>query len=178
MLVILSCPTLCNPIDCSPPGSSVHGIFQVWILDWVAISSYRIFPTQGSNSSLLRLVHRQTGSLPPEPPGKPIEEPEKHNQFASAFKHPSQPCSPLHPLPLLVQAAAFPYLSPRPFIIHCGSRVVFRKSELDCVHCLRHLWESQHSELRSASAHIAYRTPFTLNCLLGLPELCPATASF
>ena len=32
------CPTLCNPMDCSPPGSSVHGIFQARILEWVAIS--------------------------------------------------------------------------------------------------------------------------------------------
>ena len=32
-----SCPTLCNPIDCSLPGSSVHGIFQARILEWVAI---------------------------------------------------------------------------------------------------------------------------------------------
>ena len=34
----LSCPTLCNPIDCSLPGSSVPGIFQARILEWVAIS--------------------------------------------------------------------------------------------------------------------------------------------
>ena len=32
------CPTLCDPMDCSPPGSSVHGIFQAWILERVAIS--------------------------------------------------------------------------------------------------------------------------------------------
>ena len=31
-----SCPTLCNPMDCSPPGSSVHGILQARILKWVA----------------------------------------------------------------------------------------------------------------------------------------------
>ena len=31
------CSTLCNPIDCSPPGSSVHGIFQARILEWVTI---------------------------------------------------------------------------------------------------------------------------------------------
>ena len=31
-------PLLCNPVDCSPPGSSVHGIFQARILEWVAIS--------------------------------------------------------------------------------------------------------------------------------------------
>ena len=32
------CPTLCDPVDCSPPGSSVHGIFQARVLEWVAIS--------------------------------------------------------------------------------------------------------------------------------------------
>ena len=35
------CPTLCDPMDCSPPGSSVHGIFQPRILEWVAISFSR-----------------------------------------------------------------------------------------------------------------------------------------
>ena len=30
------CPTLCDPMDCSPPGSSVHGIFQARIMEWVA----------------------------------------------------------------------------------------------------------------------------------------------
>ena len=38
------CPTLCNPIDCSLPGSSVHGIFQARVLEWVAISFSRIWP--------------------------------------------------------------------------------------------------------------------------------------
>ena len=36
-----SCLTLCDPLDCSLPGSSVHGIFQARILEWVAISSSR-----------------------------------------------------------------------------------------------------------------------------------------
>ena len=40
MLVAQSCPTLCNPVDCSPPGSSVHEILQVRILEWVAISLF------------------------------------------------------------------------------------------------------------------------------------------
>ena len=35
------CPTLCNPMDCSPPGSSVHGIFLARILEQVATSSCR-----------------------------------------------------------------------------------------------------------------------------------------
>ena len=33
------CPTLCHPMDCSPPGSSVHGILQAGILEWVACPS-------------------------------------------------------------------------------------------------------------------------------------------
>ena len=40
-LVTQSCPTLCNPLDCSPPGFPVHGISQARILEWVAISSSR-----------------------------------------------------------------------------------------------------------------------------------------
>ena len=36
-----SCPTLCDPMDCSPPGSSVHGILQARTLEWVAISISR-----------------------------------------------------------------------------------------------------------------------------------------
>ena len=37
----LSHLTLCDPMDCSPPGSSVHGVFPARILEWVAISSSR-----------------------------------------------------------------------------------------------------------------------------------------
>ena len=36
--VAQSCPTLSDPMDCSPPGSSVHGIFQARVLKWVAIA--------------------------------------------------------------------------------------------------------------------------------------------
>ena len=39
--VAQSCPTLCDPMDCSLPGFSVHGIFQARILEWVAISFSR-----------------------------------------------------------------------------------------------------------------------------------------
>ena len=41
VLVAQSCLTLCDPVDCSPPGSSVHGILQARILEWVALSSSR-----------------------------------------------------------------------------------------------------------------------------------------
>ena len=40
-LVAQSYPTLCEPMDCSPPGSSAHGIFQARILEWVAMSFSR-----------------------------------------------------------------------------------------------------------------------------------------
>ena len=45
MLVAQSRPTICDPMDWSPPGSSVHEIFQTRICEWV-------FPTQGSDPSL------------------------------------------------------------------------------------------------------------------------------
>ena len=37
VLVSQLCPTLCNPMDCSPPGSSLHGILQARMLEWIAI---------------------------------------------------------------------------------------------------------------------------------------------
>ena len=39
--LLQSCPNLCDPMDCSPTGSSVHGILQARILKWIAISSSR-----------------------------------------------------------------------------------------------------------------------------------------
>ena len=51
--VAQSCPTLCNPVDCSLPGSTVPGILQARILEWVSISFSRgIFPAHGSNPGL------------------------------------------------------------------------------------------------------------------------------
>ena len=54
LLAAQSCPTLCDPTDCSLPGSSVHGILQARILEWVAIPFFQgIFPIHGSNPGLL-----------------------------------------------------------------------------------------------------------------------------
>ena len=50
-----SCLTLCYPMDCSLPGSFVHGILQARILEWVALLQ-GIFLTQGSNPCLLKLL--------------------------------------------------------------------------------------------------------------------------
>ena len=72
VLSLSSCLTLCDPMDCRPPGSSVHGILQARILEWNCHALLQgIFPTQGLNPHLLCLLHLQADSLPIEPPGKP-----------------------------------------------------------------------------------------------------------
>ena len=68
MLVAQLCLILCNPVDCSPLGSSTHGIFQASILEWVAISFSRESSHQGIAS---RSPTLQADSSPSEPPGKP-----------------------------------------------------------------------------------------------------------
>ena len=81
--VVQSCPTLSDPMDCSLPGSSIHGIFQARVLEWVAIAfsaiavehglncskACGVFLDQGSNLYLLRwqadsLALNHQGSLP------------------------------------------------------------------------------------------------------------------
>jgi len=60
-----SCPTLCNNMNCSPPGSSIHGISQARILEWVATSFSRDLPDPGKIPHLLHcrrvLYHWATG---------------------------------------------------------------------------------------------------------------------
>ena len=69
VIVTQSCLTLCDPMDCSLPGSYVHGILQTRILEWVAIPFFGgIFPIQGLK---LGLLHWQADSLQSKPPGKP-----------------------------------------------------------------------------------------------------------
>ena len=50
-LVTQSCPTLCNPRDGSPPDSSVHGILQAKVLEWVDVPSSRDLPDPGIKPS-------------------------------------------------------------------------------------------------------------------------------
>ena len=55
--VAQSCPTLSNPMDCSLPGSSVHGIFQARVLEWGAIAfsdmTVLVLPELISNSTII-----------------------------------------------------------------------------------------------------------------------------
>ena len=64
-LVTKLCPTLCDPMDCSPTGSSIHGVFQAKILHFLLQG---IFLTQGLNPHFL---HWQVGSKPLSHKGSP-----------------------------------------------------------------------------------------------------------
>ena len=63
-----SCPTLCDSMDCSPPGSSVHGILQERILEWVAIPFSRGSSRPGIEP---RTPTLQADTLPSKPAGNP-----------------------------------------------------------------------------------------------------------
>ena len=67
--LLQSCLILCDPVDCRPPGSSVLGILQARILEWVAMPSFRgsCRPRDGTNVSWFR-----GGFFTAEPLGKPV----------------------------------------------------------------------------------------------------------
>ena len=67
VLVTQTCPTLRDPMDCNPPDSSVHGILQARILEWVACPPPGDLPDLGIES---RSPALQADSLPSEPSGK------------------------------------------------------------------------------------------------------------
>ena len=70
VLSCFTCVRLCNPRDCSPPGSSVGWILQARVLEWVAMPSSRDLLNPGSERGSLPL---QEDSLPLVPTGKPSE---------------------------------------------------------------------------------------------------------
>ena len=70
--LLQSYATLCDPMDCSPPGFSVYGILQARYWNGWLCPSPGDFPTQGSNLHLFCLLHWQAGSLPLAPPRKPM----------------------------------------------------------------------------------------------------------
>ena len=72
------CPTLCDPMDCRLPGSSIHGIFQARILEWVAISflSWWAMPSSVQFSSVSQLCLNLYNPMNLSTPGLPI-----HHQF-------------------------------------------------------------------------------------------------
>ena len=76
-------PTLCDPMDCSLPGSFVHRILQARILEWVAISSSRR-SSRPRDQTLVSYVSC-IGSLPLVPPGKPLRK-SIHEQIAVVLR--------------------------------------------------------------------------------------------
>ena len=68
--VAQSCLTLCDPVVCSPPGSSIHGILQARILEWVAISFSRGSSRPRDPGIKPRSPALQADALTSEPPGK------------------------------------------------------------------------------------------------------------
>ena len=63
------CPTLCDAMDCSLPGSYIQGVLQASILEWVAMPSSRESSQPKDWTQSLNLPHWQVGSLPLMPPG-------------------------------------------------------------------------------------------------------------
>ena len=92
-LVAQSCSTLCNPMDYKPPGSSVHGILQARILEWVAISFSR-----GSSQPRMKFSSPALAGefFTTEPAGKPTS----HLGSFTNFKRSSHICGHLDPLRL------------------------------------------------------------------------------
>ena len=68
--VTQSCPTLSDPMDCSPPGSSIHSIFQEESWNGLSFPSPGSLPDPGIEPGSPTL---QADALPSEPPGKPFE---------------------------------------------------------------------------------------------------------
>ena len=70
-----SCPTLWHLMDCSPSGSSVHGILQHEYWSGLPCPPPGDLPDLGIEPASLSVLHWQAGSLPSEPPGKPLKAP-------------------------------------------------------------------------------------------------------
>ena len=131
-------------MDCNPPGSSVQGILQASILDWVAMPSSReIFLTQGSNPCLLHLLHYRwilyhgaTGKAPKEFRHAPIVQTEKQRPTegqritqSKSEAEPRQGCrAPDIYIYLTFIYLAVPYLK----LQHAGSSIFLEACRIFC----------------------------------------------
>ena len=70
--VAQSCPTLHDPVDCSLPGSSVHGIFQARVLEWVVIAFSEGLFAIATAAKSLQLCPTLCDPIDGSPPGSPI----------------------------------------------------------------------------------------------------------
>ena len=95
--VAQSCPTLHNPMDCSPPGSSIHGIFQTRVLEWVAIAFLGYYNSMRGLRSVAQSCLTLCDPMNCSTPGLPV-----HHQlpkFTQTHVHRvSDAIQPSHPL--------------------------------------------------------------------------------
>ena len=93
--LLQSCLTLCDPVHCSLPGSSVLRILQQEHWSGLPCPPPGVFPTQGLNPGLLCLLHWQAGSLSLAPPGKPLPAARQAKSPATmpcSLRSPVEPC--------------------------------------------------------------------------------------
>ena len=85
--VAQSCLTLSDPMDCSPPGSSIHGILQARVLKWGAIAFSKITDEGISNinCSIVSLAEKKTLIILPLWPFLPTAHPSPHTFFTSCY---------------------------------------------------------------------------------------------
>ena len=136
--VTQSCSTLCDPMDSSLPGSSVHGIFQATILEQVVIFLLQqIFPTQGSNLQHLHLLHWQADSLPLSHKGSPhtildlSQRPRSESNISCVQKPIMQDCSFLYHYLSLLHIC---YVRYKYYIIYFF--IYFMRAELYFIHLI------------------------------------------
>ena len=134
VLSLQLCPTLCDPVDYRPPGSSVHGILQAKIQEWVAMCSSRA-SSRPRDQTLISYtsLHWQAGSLLLVLLGKPSPSPPLHETWKKILRGKGFP----HPFPLLLIIAIT--LLPSPFclfanllhfIIHSISQSVGQSTQM------------------------------------------------
>ena len=94
-----SCPTLSDPMDCSLPGSSIHGIFQARVLEWGAVAFSTAWPQRGGNS--VKQSHKGSGDrIEMEPsPGFSCDNGKSCHHSCSYRLFPLSPAVPISPFP-------------------------------------------------------------------------------
>ena len=98
-----SCLTLCDPKDCSPPHSSVHGIRQASILEWVAMTSSR-----GSSWPWIKPISFMLSALAGRFfTSRAIWEAQKHIKLMTKYLHVTPSCSPIYCQTLLTGNSVF-----------------------------------------------------------------------
>ena len=153
------CPTLCNPMDCSPPGSSAHGIFQARILEWVGISSSRVsfWPRDQTHVSCVSCT--AGGFFTTEPPGKPYKIGMKKTEAQRSWQ-------------LKVSTDHITCLHLHPFM-HLGSWRV-EIPPLPCLCSLSYGEGRGHPEsICCVWIHTCYRVKLTLKNSFNGPLMCP-----